>query len=195
MSPIEQFFIDHQFSYTSSKVIPFVLMFGIGLIIGLLVKNWMKKRWLKISVLLSCLLLPLTVYFGFYPIYENDFFSHPKQVIWPKELNYLPDSSIVVVTIPNCPYCEASIAMSNRMLERNPNLEITYIVLAYRVEDMVKYKKQANARIAFRIANDHQLYLKFTKGSFPFYLRRQKSKGLIWSNNEMGPVAMDELEN
>ncbi|MCC6700613.1 MAG: hypothetical protein IT221_03770 [Fluviicola sp.] len=195
MSTIEQFFVDHQFSYTSSKVIPFVLMLGIGLIIGLLVKNWMKKSWLKISVLLSCLLLPLMVYLGFYPIYENDFSAHPKQVIWPKELNYLPDSSIVVVTIPNCPYCEASVAMSNRMLERNPNLEITYIVLAYRVEDMVKYKKQANARIAFRIANDHQLYLKFTKGSFPFYLKRQKSKGLIWSNNEMGPVAMDELEN
>lgn len=195
MSPIEQFFIDHHFSYTSSKVIPFIMMFGIGLIVGLLVKNWMKKRWLKISVLLSFLLLPMSIYFALYPIYEDDFSSHPKQVVWPKELNYLPDSSIVVVTIPNCPYCVASIAMSNRMLERNPNLEITYIVLAYRVEDMVKYKKKANARIAFRMANDYQLYLKYTKGSFPFYLKRQNNQGLIWSNNEMGPVALDELEN
>lgn len=195
MSSIEQFFIEHQFSYTSSKALPFVLLFCLGIIFWFLVKNWIRKRWIKFTGFLICSLFPISIYFALYPVYENDFTSEPKVIDWPKELEYLPDSSIVVATIPNCRFCAESIEQSNRMLQRNPKLDITYIVLAYRLEDLLTYKKKANPTISFRVANDHRTFLSLSNGVFPCFLKRQGKKGLLWSNNEMGVAALDVLEN
>jgi hypothetical protein len=194
MSTIEQFFIDRNFSYTFSKAFPFILMLFIGLAGWLIVKRWIYGKKVSLIVLIASLAIPFFTYFIFFPIYENDFSSKPEKIQWPKELNYLPDQTIVLVTIPNCQFCKEAIEKCNLMLKRNPDLQITCIVLAYRIEDMVAYKKNANSQISFRIASNHDRFLQITDGHFPFFIRKNRSLGLVWRNSVLGPAAYDDLE-
>ena len=114
MNKIETFFLDFGLSWSMSKMLPYVICVLLGLCLVLLFRRIaFRNRWLNRISSFILVVLPFSIYFALYPIYQGDFTN---QGFKPKSKIQFPSSkTLTVVVLPDCPYCYQSISSLYRM--------------------------------------------------------------------------------
>ena len=198
MNVIEVFFLDAGFSWTLSKITPYLLTFILGFILVLILRKKILKfgRILRMFFQIFTFSLFFLVYFSFYPIYEGDFTNYSTQIQQSKENNELEGKKLIVLSIPGCPYCYESIGKMKKLIERNPSVKIEFLVCSNDESTLDWYKEETGSIIGVHLAKNPQAMAELAKGSFPtFVLVNDDNSLTVWSNSSFGVLAMDEVED
>jgi hypothetical protein len=193
MNSFESFFLDKGLSYTLSKLLPYIIMPLIGLIVWLIVKRWFKKGWMRLATFVIFLAVPFVLYFSAHPIYEGDFANKAEEIERTGELAAIPATRLLVITIPDCPHCKASIGRMRAFKLRNPKASIEYRVCSKKISDINAYKAEAKGEFPVRLAKDPEALSKVAHGSFPTFVLIKKTSASLWSNDNFGVGALDEV--
>lgn len=196
MGSIEFFFQDLGFSFTFSKVFAYSLYPLIGLLIWVVFRKKINKKWLKISTLLVSILIPFFAYFAFNPIYSGDFSNNSELLKVKSELDAYQAPKLIVVSIPNCPYCQESVGRMIELRKRFPKIDVEYVVC---VNDTLadkaieSYKELSQNKLSIRQAKESEKLGNMVHMSFPTFVLITNSKKLMWSNDNFGVGALDEV--
>ena len=196
MSSIELFFLDAGFSYTVSKLLAYLVFPLIGFLIWLVFRKRMKRKIWKISSLIALCVVSFFIYFMLHPIYEGDFSNNSTPIKGKSELNAIQSDKLVVISIPDCPFCQESISRMVAFRQRHPKVKIEYRVcvndsLAKRAVD--KYNRLSNNQIPVKKAEDSKNLATLADMSFPTFVLITPTKKVKWSNNNFGVGALDEV--
>jgi hypothetical protein len=183
-------------SWTLSRIIPYLSLLILGILLGWVFYRscFFKTKRFNVLFTLILLILPFCIGFAMRPIYQGDFTQGGEKVVRLGELNSEGVNSLVVIADPNCPYCYESIHMMNILKKRNHKMQITYVLCTTDTLATEAYKKIARAGIDFRLARDPEAISNLAQHGFPTYLFMNENEALRWSNNDIGPMALDFME-
>lgn len=192
MNLLESIFLDLGFSWTISKLIPYVLMSIMGFVLVYTFHGRIQqklKKWIFMSILA---VLPFVIYFSMYPIYNGDFVN---QHFTPEQLCAFPKkTTLTVVVLPGCPYCHESINFMNQLIEREPKLNITYVVVAETDAPLIPFKQKLSKRITVLKSTNPKDWIIMTRGGFPCMILSENRKVIYaWENDGFGVRAIDDV--
>ena len=197
MNSVENIFLNFGLSWTISKLLPYLLAIVIGFVVTYIFRKKIKKYnpVLKWAMRTSAIVIPFMAYFIYAPIYEGDFSNGSLSV--EKDANYaeLKDEKLVIIALPNCPYCLESIERLKKLKQRVPEAEVEYVLCHADVSNIEWYEDNAGADIRIRIAEDSKAMSELAGGLFPTFVYVGKTHLKLWPNNAFGVLAMDELED
>lgn len=194
MNTFEQLLLNTSLSWTASKLLPFLLSILLGAFLVFLFRT--KKFKLKALNYLKntlIIILPFSIYFTFYPIYEGDFYN--LGVSNSTKYNFPLRKTLNIFVLPECPFCLQTIPTVKLLKKRNPKMKINYIIMSTK-----------NARpygIALKIPHECNIHFEtdavksaqITHGSFPcFVLTKNKRIVKVWRTEHFGTKALDEIE-
>jgi len=207
MSGVEMSFLDMGFSWTMSKALPYILAVILGLILVYLFRKKLRKNFIvKWFFRVTLFVAPFFIYFIYSPIYEGDFTNSSNIIERTEEFTELEGKKLVVITIPGCPYCSASIARMKKLKERVPDAQIEYIVCntwgdsILPQEALEDYIQKGGDAITVRRATNSQGMARLAENgtgiaAFPSFVLVDGNKALkTWGNSNFGVAAMDEVE-
>lgn len=194
MNSIELQFLNFGLSWSLSKYIPFLL----SIILGILLAYLFRTKKFKLKALnyfknALIIILPFSIYFAFYPIYEGDFYK--LGVSNSTKYNFPLKKTLTIFVLPECPFCLQTIPTVKLLQKRNPKMKINYIIMSTK-----------NARpygIALKIPRECNIHFEtdavksaqITHGSFPcFVLTKNKRIVKVWRTEHFGTKALDEIE-
>ena len=194
MNSVENFLLDLGFSWTLSRLLPYIVFPLIGLLIWWLIRKWMPN--LGVKLLLAVLLVAgtFTIYFISNPIYEGDFANKAEDVAVIPELKK-EKQTLVVVTIPGCPFCMESIDRMKAFKKRNPAIAIEYRVCSSDSNAVAAYEEAAKDAFPIVLATDKDALAKTAGLRFPAYVLTDGKTARRWANNDFGVAALDEVED
>lgn len=196
MSSIEVFFLDLGLGYSMSKWCAYLLFPVLGFLVWLLIRRRMKKKWLRAVTLILALALPFTAYFLVHPIYEGDFSNNSVALTQKSELDKVKGPKLVVISIPNCPFCQESIGRMMAFKKRHPKVSIEYRICVNDslAKDAVKaYKGISDGSLKIRAAEEGEHLAEVADMAFPAFVLVTKDKKLKWSNDNFGAGALDQV--
>lgn len=194
MNFFETIFLNLGFSYTASKLIPYLIMaiIGFSLVYSFHRKIQHRvKKWLSMTLL--CL-LPFGTYFAVYPIYQGDFVNVHFQ---PKQLDKFPSNlTLNVVVLPGCPYCHESMNFMNQLIKREPKLNIRYIVVAETDNPLLPFRQNLSKQISVVKSTKPKDWIMMVRGGFPCMILSENRKIIYaWENDDFGVRAVDDVLN
>lgn len=183
-------------SWTFSKILPYFIL---GLSGMLLFTQFIKinfNKFLKFIIGSIILLLPFLIGFILNPIYEGDFSKQGASI----KTNFSPkdfkNNGLMVVTIPDCPFCFGAIEKLKILKRRNPQLKIEFVVCSTNKQTIQNYIKEINGEFSIRLANNPEKLAKTAGFKFPAFIKVQNKKPIYkWSNDEFGVRAIDDFES
>ncbi|WP_430404527.1 hypothetical protein [Fluviicola sp.] len=192
----ESSLLNSGFSWTMSKLLPYLtLAIGGILLVYSFIKGFkIKSRIVKFVVGLVLFATPFAVGFVLHPIYQGDFSSEGTEV---KESTVKVDEKydLLIVTIPNCPYCLESITRLKLIKKRNPNIKMLFSVCAEEEQRLSLYRELIAGDFDIALAKDIEASVKLAEGHFPAFVKLKKGLPTYkWSNDQFGAGAIDELE-
>jgi hypothetical protein len=192
MNLFESIFLDIGFSWTISKLIPYVLMSIMGFVLVHTFQNRVQqklKKWIFMSILA---VLPFVIYFSIYPIYNGDFVNHH---FTPNQLCAFPKkTTLTVVVLPGCPYCHESINFMNQLIEREPKLNISYLVVAETDTPLIPFRQKLSKRISVFKSTYPKNWIMMSRGGFPCMILSENRKIIYaWENDQFGVRAVDDV--
>lgn len=200
MNNLEIFLSHIGFSWTWSKLIPFIFSIIIGI---LLVVYFFKKIQLinsiKIFISIVILVFPFALYFAYAPIYSGDFSN---DFYRPQLKNEFPSAKkLSIYVLPTCPYCIQATSTLVAMMQKNEHINLQINVLCSNAKEADKYLNLMKGFGLVKVRIDHSSYLvrhkdllKLTEGQFPTYiLSENKMVVKAWHNDTFGVDAMDEI--
>lgn len=193
---IELNLLENGYSWTISKLLPYlVLVFG-GILLAITFSRGFhfRPRIVKILAVLILIAAPFGIGFALHPIYEGDFSSDGTEVTASKvKVNKKYD--LLVVTIPNCPFCLESISRLKLIKKRNPDAQILFSVCSSDKEKMTLYKELIAGDFDIALAKDINASVALAEAHFPtFVLIRDGKPAYKWSNDQFGAGAIDSFE-
>ena len=201
MNSLESFFLLNDFSWVASRLIPYVLFLLIGLLCSLLIV-WKFKfiDHIRILFLISFPLVTLSLYFSFYPIFQGDFSN--EKVIFPRNESMveLKENRLIVLSLPGCPYCLESMERMRIVKQRHPEITIEYKVChgdssAIRwFQNMYGERYKGKNDFNFSLASDTKMTSKLAAGLYPAYVLTNRSSLTVWSVEQFGMSAIDDVE-
>lgn len=192
---IESYFVEMQVSWSLSKLLPYAMLLVCTLVIAwqisrlILLPTLRAKRILIISTLLGL----TTLGFAIQPLYEGEF----KDNITPAISDQLRfrNTDLVMVGIPGCTYCLASLDGIKQLKRRNPSMRIKVVLCRPNRNDLNQYRKIAGKSIRVSRASNPDEITALVSGKFPTYLWVKNGEvKLLWPNNRFGSGAKDFLE-
>jgi glutaredoxin len=202
MNTLEIFFSSLGLSWTLSKLLPYVIFIGLGLIAAFIfLKKSKVKKKLRWFISLIILVLPFAFYFIFSPIYQGDFSNKSFRISTPG--SFPKAKQLTVYVLSNCPYCIQATTMLKNMVFHNKRIHLEIKVIGNHINDKIKYQRLINQM------GDVSLYkkgdslvrepikamLKLTKGEFPTYVLSENGQAVkAWHNDRFGVRAMDEID-
>lgn len=196
MSSVELFFLNAGLSYTLSKVAAYLLFPLIGFLLWVIIKKRIRRRGARAITLIVLCVGFFLGYFVQYPIYEGDFANSPFPVNEKSELDEIQTARLVVISIPNCPFCEESISRMIAFQERHPKVKIEYrlCVSDSSAKDAIaSYVKMTAHKIPVLKAKSGKELEEIAEMSFPTFVLVTQSKKVKWSNDKFGVGALDEV--
>lgn len=188
---MENFFIDANFSWFLSKLLPYVIYLLIGVFAYIFLTKLSKNKRAKLY-LLPILVGPIAVYFYLVPIFEGDFSNQYRtEEFKVKQIN---SQGFQVIAIPGCPYCLASLDVLNRMSNRTNGTEIVFKVLSSDSASLEPYTAAAGENIKVVLEPDFQELATLAQGTFPSFVLPKGKELYIWSNDAFGVGARDLVE-
>jgi hypothetical protein len=103
---------------------------------------------------------------------------------------------LLIVTIPDCPFCLESITRLKLIKKRNPTIKMLFSVCSEDEQKLNLYRGLIAGDFDIALAKDIEASVKLAEGHFPTFV--QLKKGLPsykWSNDQFGAGAIDELES
>lgn len=197
MNAVESFFLNSNFSWFLSKLLPYILFPVLGLILGLFFNRIfsIKKKGRKILILSLSILLLFGIYFAFSPIYQGDFSNNSSQIDKTAALSEIQEKHLYVISIPGCPFCAESINRMKKLQKRNPNIVIDYIVCNGDSSALEWYSKEAGSTISVHLAKNNKAIAGLSKHKYPSFVFSNGKQISYWSNDGFGVSAMDEIES
>ena len=193
---IEDFFQRIGISWTLSKSLPYLFLVLFGTIIALLISKKVVTKNMKRILFLLILPLPFIIGFALHPIYEGDFSKNGVELIASDYQENTIEEGLMVITIPNCPYCYESIAKIKKLALRNPKLKIEYIVCSSDSNDILTYQAEIEGLFNIHLAKNKKKLAKIADLSFPAFVQVKNNKQVYkWSNSQFGVRAMDVIED
>lgn len=193
---LESNLLEGNFSWTISKSLPYLVlvMGGILLAYSFAKAFKMKSGILKALVVILLIVAPFGIGFAMHPIYEGDFSSEGKEISDSK-LEIDKKYDLLVITIPDCPYCLESIFRLKLIKKRNPSIKILFSVCTSEEQKLSLYKELIAGDFDIETARDLEASIKLAEGSFPAFVHMKKGIPVYkWSNDQFGAGAIDELE-
>jgi hypothetical protein len=194
MNWIESLLLDVGFSWSWSKLLPFFMVSILGSIGWMLFQKRIPTIRLKVVFFIVSIAIPFFSYFIYSPLYRNDFNGTYVIRPIPKELIRMEKNELVVLALPHCPFCFESIAIANKLIKRNPGIQITYLVLSHEPTGANKFRSLADKRIRFKLAIHFSELETVCSGMFPAFLIRKDAAISVWDFNQIGPSSLDEIE-
>ncbi len=198
---IEEWMVDHSFSWTTSKIIPYLLLVIFGFLLSIFshiffkTKRVANKPLIFWSIKILVFILPFMVGFAFHPIYQGDFSKDGFQVHHNFSPNDFKNDGLSVIAIPNCPYCFETIKKLKKIKKRTPQLKIDFIVCATSEKVIKNYTKEIGGQFEIRLSKSPNDLAKMARLTFPsFLLIKEKKPIYYWSNDQFGVRAIDEIE-
>ena len=192
---MESFFLNFGLGWVVSKIIPFVLMFVLGIGLYLVALKFLKRKWMRLSSLIL-IVVPALVYFAINPIYEGDFADNYRTVRIPNRLSELENDRLTILVLPGCPYCEEAMEQINVLRSRiGSKQEMDIIVCTPSVKGLKFYKDKSQGKINVKMSKSTKSLVKIAKGEFPAFVYKRKGKrSRVWSNFQFGAFAKDWVE-
>lgn len=192
---MESFFLDIGFSWTMSKIMPYLLMLLCGVLLCLLVRKFSKRRWVRIGSFIL-IVVPVLAYIPFNPIYQGDFSNDYRTVEFKDNYIDLEYERFTVLAIPYCEFCEASLLEVEQIMARvDKEVEVDFIVCTANIEDLEFYTKNAPKGVNVKIVKNMKGMIDLAKARFPAFLYAEKGGGIhVWSNDQFGVKAKDWIE-
>jgi len=194
---IENSFLESGFSFTMAKLIPYIVIILIGLCLVFLLRNKLKfkNRLLTFFVRLIVVAIPFGIYFGFNPIYEGDFSNGAIRFARNAKTTELDDHKLYVIAIPGCKHCAQAMSRMLQLKERNPDMEIEYIVCSSDSSNTKPYQDLGQGKIEVSMAENSSEMAKLANNSYPSFVLSEHGKTLItWNNDGFGVRALDQVE-
>ena len=180
-----------------SKLLPYLLVITLGFCLVFLLKNKLAKmkRLTRIVIKSLLIILPFMAYFSYAPIYQGDFSNNSTEFNLTSAEKELSGKKLVVLTIPGCPHCYEALGKMKKLKARKEKIEIEYIVCHSDPETTKWYSHEGGNAVSVRLADDAQSMSKLAKGTFPtFVLVNNENPAKVWSNDNFGVLAIDEVE-
>jgi hypothetical protein len=190
---METFFLGLGFSFVWSKILPLICLFLIGFLVSALLWKYMKNKVFKMVLSFFLSIIPASVYFAIYPIYEGDIFDMSRKTY--STLSFPKERKLSVYALPNCPYCLESIDLLNDLVKRQSSkVKVSYMVLGSALEDSLKYRKLLHPAIELKRLGMDTSILFLTEGAYPTFVFSQNQKAVCaWDNNSFGAKAWDKI--
>ena len=197
MNSIELFFLNLGLSWTIAKLLPYLIAVIFGLILATLIWKKLTNVHIAIRYALAIVLFaaPFLSYFIYAPIYQGDFSNDAKETVLTSDLNELRGKQLIVLALPGCPFCAQSMGKAAKLIERNPGLQVTYIITRADQEALSWYGKMAKPGINVVPAKNDKALSSLAKGKFPTFVVARGNTLRTWSNDGFGVLAIDEVEN
>ncbi len=177
--------------WTLSKITPYFLTIVGGLFLSYLFSKISGRiRFLRFFVWV----IPFGIYFTLNPIYEGDFSNNYREISLKKGLVSSKEDQLLVITIPGCPFCKASIQTMKQIKKRVPNLKVKYIVCSSDSLSTELYKTEIKGSFPISNTQNPNDWARICQGKFPSYVLITKKGAQIWSNDNFGSLAKDEVE-
>ena len=192
MNFFESIFLDLGFSWTTSKLIPYILMSLMGFVLVYTFHKRFQQKWKKWMIMTFLAVLPFGIYFSIYPIYTGDFVNNH---FLPEQLCAFPKkTTLSVVVLPGCPYCHESVKFMNQLIEREPKLRIQYVVIAETDNPLLPFRQKLSKRIPVIKSAKPKDWIIMAKGGFPCMILSENRKiEHAWENEHFGVKAIDEF--
>lgn len=182
-------------SWTMSKLLPYIFLGILGLAYFVLLTKLTYKPIIKQSIRSISLVLPFAIGFLLHPIYDGDFSKIGSTIHNNNSKKEFTKNGLVVVTIPDCPYCFGAIEKLKILKRRNPKLHIEYIVCTSKKKYIQNYIREINGLFDIHLAKNPQELAKTAEFRFPMFFKVEKNKATYkWSNDQFGVRATDDLE-
>lgn len=183
-------------SFLLAKFVPYflLLLLGVGFawVVFRKLQRMNAKKWLNLSIVFLLALMPFSLYFAAFPIFQGDLLSmgySPKS-----SLKFPFETGLVVVALPGCKYCSESTKLMNQIHEKLPG-KTQYWVLGTDSLDVLAYDNLLTKDVFCRSALNQKELLPITEGSFPTFLWIKNQRIVkAWHNNEFGVRAMHEIQ-
>ncbi len=198
MNGIETFLLQLNLSWFLSKLLPYLLFPVMGIIVGVLVVKYFSIRS-KFKRIILFILFPVSsfgAYFAYSPIYQGDFSNNSTELMMDDVYTDIGENKLTVISIPNCPYCFGAMKKMLILKDRNPSLQIEFIVCSSDSLALKWYKENSKDRISVVLANEPKVLAKLADFAFPAYVIKEGNDKLIkWRNNDFGVRALDQVES
>jgi glutaredoxin len=194
MNWIESLLLSTGMSWQMTKFLPIILLFLLSVLVFYFL--WKKTRKIKFKLVFFIIagLLPCSIYFALYPIYQSDIKNEYR--VAQNEFDSLKTKSrFEIVSLPNCPYCISSINLINQFKKRNPNLSIEYKIVSLGSKEGKLESQLKKAGLKYSMIRSGKKLGHLVKGSYPTYLFYHKGNIQIWNNNSFGTKALDFIES
>ena len=188
--------LNNGFSWTMSKLLPYLTL-GIGgiLLAYSFAKGFkIKSKIVKILGVIILFAAPFAVGFMLHPIFDGDFSSEGSEV---KTTTVSVDEKydLMIVTIPDCPYCLESIFRLKLIKQRNPSVKMLFSVCTEDTQKLNLYKEIIAGDFDIALAKDVEASVQLAEGHFPTFVKLKKGLPVYkWSNDQFGAGAIDEFE-
>ena len=194
MNNLDLYFLDFGLSWTQSNLIGYCIFISLGIINLIVFKKWkIKKKYLNLLKSILVAGLPISIYFAFYPIYEGDIFSSGVKIKSSIELSN--EKTLSIVVLPDCPFCLETIPLVKKLKERNPKINIEYIIASRPNEIPHGIADKIPKNCTFRLVSDLQKLGQITHGAYPTYIiSENETIVLLWRSEHFGTKALDEIE-
>ena len=177
--------------WTLSKITPYMLTIVGGLFLTYLFSKISGRiRFIRFFVWI----IPFGIFFILNPIYEGDFSNNYRVVHLKNDLINSKEKQLLVITIPGCPFCLASIQTMKQIKKRVPTLKVKYIVCSSDSLTVKPYSREINRTFPISTTQNPKEWAEICQGKFPSYVLVTKKGTRIWSNDNFGSLAKDELE-
>jgi thioredoxin-related protein len=195
MNSLETFFLSCDFSWVASRLFPYALFLLIGLLCSLLVV-WRFKfiGHIRILFLISLPLVFVSFYFSFYPIYQGDFANDQSVFQRNRSMLELKENRLIVLSLPGCPYCLESMERMRMVKQRHPEITIEYKVCHGDSSAIRWFKNKGKNDFDYSLASDVKMTSKLAQGLYPTYVMTNQSILRVWSVEQFGMAALDEVE-
>lgn len=197
MSAVELFFLNSGFSWTLSKALPYILAVLLGIILVYIFrKRFRKNVLLKWALRLVFVILPFTLYFMYSPIYQGDFSNGGEELARDSTMLELTGHKLVVISLPDCPFCHEAVDRMLLLHDRIPEAEIEFRICSTSPSSMDWYKKKGGDAIQVVLADTSMAMSVLAQHRFPAYILVDGDNRPVkrWSNDTFGVSAMDEVE-
>ncbi len=197
MDKIEYFFLDFGLPWTVAKLLPyFLLLFLSSRIVIFFFRKWVMHPVLLWGLGISLSILPAGAYFYFYPVYEGDVFDTSIQM--KSTLTFPKEKTFNILALPDCPYCKQTIPYAEKLVERNPNIRVRYMILAEnknQTEGLASLL-HVSKHLYFDIETDLMGMSNVTLGGYPSFVLSENGKIVkVWRSETFGTRAFDAIES
>jgi hypothetical protein len=179
-----------------SKLLPYLTLAIGGILLAYSFSKGfkIKSRIARLLIGLILFAAPFAVGFAMHPIFEGDFSSEGTEI---KESTVKADEKydLLIVTIPDCPFCMESITRLKLIKKRNPNIQMLFSVCTRDEQKISLYRELIAGDFDIELAKDIEASVKLAEGHFPTFVQLKKGLPVYkWSNDQFGAGALDKME-